>query len=157
MFSMPLYRPNIAAILQDSKGRVLVAERIGIRGSWQFPQGGIDEGEEIIDALRREIREELGLPPQCYEPVRCRNGYRYEFPPHHRRNGTWDGQEQTYFLCRFLGNDRDIDLNQPHPEFAAYQWIAPADFRLSWVPDFKRSVYRQVFQDFFALELPEGL
>ena len=152
---MPLYRPNIAAILQDPKDKILVAERITIRGAWQFPQGGVDDGEELIDALRREVREELGVTPDRYEPIRCRTGYRYEFPAYHRRNGVWDGQEQTYFLCRFHGTDHDIDLAQPHPEFASYRWIAPEEFRLSWLPDFKRAVYQQVFQDFFGLELPE--
>ncbi len=152
---MALYRPNIAAILQDPQGRILVAERIGIRDAWQFPQGGQDEGEEPISALHREVREELGLPPDRYQPVRCRTGYRYEFPPEHRRKGFWDGQEQTYFLCRFHGSDRDIDLDQPLPEFSAYQWIQPVDFQLSWLPAFKRPVYRQVFEDFFGIQLTE--
>jgi len=152
---MPSYRQNIAAILQDDQGRILVAERIGIRNAWQFPQGGVDDGEEAIDALRRELHEELGVAPECYQPVHSRSGYRYEFPPNHRRDGQWDGQEQTYFLCRFAGTDGDIDLAQAHPEFSAYRWIAPEEFQLSWLPEFKRSVYHQVFQDFFALDLPD--
>jgi len=152
---MLLYRPNIAAILQDDLGRILVAERISIRGAWQFPQGGIDDGEDVIDALKREIREELGLAETCYEPLHSRTGYRYDFPPNHRRQGMWAGQEQTYFLCRFLGTDADIDLDQDDAEFSAFRWIAPTEFCLAWLPEFKRQVYRQVFQDFFGIDLAE--
>lgn len=152
---MPLYRPNIAAILQDDDGRILVAERLGIRGAWQFPQGGIDDGEDVMDALRRELREELGLPPECYVPLHSRTGYRYDFPPNHRRNGNWAGQEQTYFLCRFVGTDADFQLDQDHAEFSAFRWIAPVEFRLAWLPDFKRLVYQQVFRDFFGIDLSE--
>ncbi|RFC48740.1 MAG: putative (di)nucleoside polyphosphate hydrolase [Verrucomicrobia bacterium] len=150
---MRLYRPNIAAILQDEHGRILVAERIGVRGAWQFPQGGVDEGEEMIDALKREVREELGLSETCYQPLHSRSGYRYDFPPHHRRRGVWDGQEQTYVLCRFSGSDADIDLEQDDAEFAAFRWILPDEFQLDWVPGFKREVYRQVFRDFFGIDL----
>jgi putative (di)nucleoside polyphosphate hydrolase len=148
---MPSFRPNIAAILEDPDGRILIAERIGKPGAWQFPQGGIDEGEDLLVALRRELREELGVAPERYRPIRSRTGYRYVFPAEHRRLGIWDGQEQTYFLCRFLGTDADFDLEQPHPEFSAFRWIRPEEFLLDWLPGFKRDVYRQVLRDFFSV------
>jgi putative (di)nucleoside polyphosphate hydrolase len=154
---MPRYRPNIAAILQDDRGRILVAERIGISGAWQFPQGGIDPGEKKTEALKREVREELGLAETCYQPLFSRSGYRYEFPRDHGRRGSWTGQEQTYVLCRFLGTDADIDLRQDDPEFVDFRWIFPHEFQLVWLPEFKRGVYRQVFRDFFDIDLcPDG-
>jgi len=56
-----LYRPNVAAILMDTEDRLFVAERINIKGAWQFPQGGIDEGEDAETALFRELAEEIGV------------------------------------------------------------------------------------------------
>jgi len=149
---MPAFRSNIAAILQAADGRILVAERMDRPGAWQFPQGGIDEGEDAMAALYRELREELGVGPAHYRPVRSRAGYCYIFPEEHRRRGVWDGQEQTYVLCRFLGTDTDFDLDQPHPEFSSFRWIRPEEFRLDWLPGFKQDVYRRVLRDFFAVE-----
>ncbi len=148
-----LYRPNVAAILMDAEDRLFVAERINIKGAWQFPQGGIDEGEDAETALFRELAEEIGVTREKVEIMSQRGGYQYAFPKHRLKYGIYGGQEQTYFLCRFLGTDSDINLAATHQEFASWSWIKPADFKMSWVPRFKRAVYRQVFLDFFQTEL----
>ncbi len=148
-----LYRPNVAAILMDAEDRLFVAERINIKGAWQFPQGGIDEGEDAETALFRELAEEIGVTREKVEIISQRGGYQYAFPKHRLKYGIYGGQEQTYFLCRFLGTDSDINLAATHQEFASWSWIKPADFKISWVPRFKRAVYRQVFLDFFQTEL----
>ena len=77
---MPKYRPNVAAILLRADHKILVAERINVENSWQFPQGGVDDGEDLIAAIRREVEEELGLASKYYEIAECRTGYRYKFP-----------------------------------------------------------------------------
>ncbi len=149
-----LYRPNVAAILQREDGKILVAERINIAGAWQFPQGGVDDGETAEQALFRELQEEIGVRRELLEILSNRTGYRYAFPKRRLKYGIYGGQEQTYYLCRYKGTDADIDLKATHQEFATFRWIDPHEFCLEWTPKFKRNVYRQVMHDFFQLEFP---
>lgn len=147
-----VYRPNVAAILQRDDGAIFVAERINISGAWQFPQGGVDEGEDAETALFRELAEEIGVKRELLEIISRRDGYRYGFPKGRLKYGIYGGQEQAYFLCRFLGEDKDFDLDATHREFSRFQWIQPSEFRMEWVPKFKRAVYRQVMLDFFGIK-----
>lgn len=150
------YRPNVAALITRSDGDLLICERWQVPGAWQFPQGGIDPGETAEQALYREVYEEIGLAPQDYEIRRTQGGYRYLYPPSVRRKKVrkhgCHGQEQQYFLCRLRRDDVTIDTCQRPREFARHEWIAPRDFDLVWLPDFKREVYRQVLRDFFDVE-----
>ncbi|MEM7146380.1 MAG: NUDIX domain-containing protein [Verrucomicrobiota bacterium] len=147
------YRPNVAVILERGDGAIFVAKRYGLADAWQFPQGGVDPGEGMEEALYREVAEEVGLGPEKYEVLERRDGYRYLFPDGRLKQG-YHGQEQTYFRGRFLGEDGDIDLGaHASEEFDAFQWIEPAAFRLDWVPAFKREVYARVFADFFEVAL----
>jgi putative (di)nucleoside polyphosphate hydrolase len=148
-----LYRPNVAAILRNSAGQIFIAERLHVKDSWQFPQGGVDEGEDLVKALFRELQEEIGVQPEQLEILRRREGYRYAFAKNRLKHGIYGGQEQTYFECRYLGCDGDIRLDATDQEFSRWRWIVPSEFRLEWVPKFKQAVYRQVFQDFFGLQL----
>ncbi len=147
-----LYRPNVAGILRNRKGKILVGERLNKAGAWQFPQGGVDEGEDHTAALFRELEEEIGLTNDHYEIAEVRHGYRYEFADGRLKWGIYGGQEQTYYLCHFSGKKEDIVIETAHPEFRAVRWILPTEFDMEWVPEFKRTVYRQVFQDFFDLK-----
>lgn len=146
------YRPNVAALLVNPQGHVLIAERTDIAEAWQFPQGGVDEGESGAEALGRELREEISLAPDKYQVREQRGGYRYVFPGSHRRWGKFRGQEQTYFLCDFLGTDADLNLLTEHPEFRRFRWIEPGTFSLGWIPKFKHDVYREVLKDFFGVD-----
>lgn len=154
---MVRYRPNVAALVIDSKQRLLVCERAEQPGAWQFPQGGVDPGESMRDALHREIEEEIGLSPNHYRVLERRDGYRYLYPPEVRarklRKHGNHGQEQTYFLCRLKKQAPEVNVDQKPREFQSYRWIKPADFRIEWLPDFKRQVYREVMRDFFKVEL----
>ena len=144
------YRPNVAGILRNDKGKILVCERIKQADSWQFPQGGVDEGEKTLEALYREIEEEIGVAKSLYSVSETRSGYRYEFEKGRNKYG-FDGQEQTYFLCDFHGRPEDICIGTKHPEFRDTRWIKPKEFNIKWVPKFKREVYRQVLNDFFGI------
>jgi len=151
------YRPNVAALMLNADGNLLICERATIPGAWQFPQGGVDPGETMIEALHREVREEIGLAPKHYVVERRRDGYRYLYPEDARikkirRHGS-HGQEQTYFLCRLHPAAPEVNVNQKPREFRAYRWISPDEFDLEWLPSFKRDVYRHVMRDFFGLEL----
>ena len=147
-----LFRPNVAAILLNMDNEMLIAERAHIRGSWQFPQGGVDSGESLEEALLREVEEEIGVKARQIQILDRKSGYRYEFPKDRLKYGVFGGQEQVYYLCRFLGHDQDINIDTKHREFGRWRWLKPEKFDLDWVPKFKRDVYRRVLRDFFGLE-----
>ncbi len=151
-----LYRPNAAAILQRPSGQILIAERLNVRNAWQFPQGGVDDGEDMETGLYRELEEEIGVRRDLIKIRLTRTGYRYAFTKGRLKYGIYGGQEQTYFLCDYFGKDKDIRLDAHHQEFGRWKWINPTDFKLKWVPKFKRHVYHQVFKDFFGIDLKDG-
>lgn len=144
------FRPNVAAILIRKDGKILIAERTDLKGAWQFPQGGVDKGESALEAVKRELKEEIDVDEDLYKIDKEKGGYRYVFPNGNVKWKIYRGQEQTYFLCRFKGKDSDICLETAHPEFRNFQWIKPVDFDLKWLPKFKRNVYRKVLADFFG-------
>jgi putative (di)nucleoside polyphosphate hydrolase len=146
------YRPVVAAILRNAAGKILVCERVDLAGAWQFPQGGVDEGETREQALARELREEVSLEPGDYKIVTCKGPYRYLFPPGFTKHGC-QGVEQIYFLADLTAPESRIDVRTAKPEFRATKWIAPAEFDLAWLPPMKREVYRAVLDDFFGVRL----
>jgi putative (di)nucleoside polyphosphate hydrolase len=154
---MVRYRSNVAALMIDANGNLLICERSNLPGAWQFPQGGVDPGEQIEQALYREIREEIGLSKEHYDILRRKDGYRYLYPEDVRskkiqKHGN-HGQEQTYFLCKLKPNAPEINVNQSPREFRSYRWIQPNEFDLDWLPPFKHEVYRAVMKDFFHVDL----
>lgn len=146
------YRENVAAILRNPRGQILICERLGVRNAWQFPQGGIDPGETPEQALVREVREEISVLPQEIRIVSRKGPYSYLYGKGRMKRGH-HGKVQLYFLCDFTGSDSQIDVGTEHPEFQGFRWISPAEFRLAWLPEMKREVYRAVFADFFAVKM----
>ena len=146
------FRPNVAAIIQDAAGLVLICERADHPGSWQFPQGGIDPGETPEVALPRELREEISLEPTQYVVEAQRGPYRYRFPDGVKKWG-FDGQEQTYFLLRLTALPGVVNFATAHAEFRAVRWVRPEDFPLAALLVTKHTVYRDVLRDFFGVEI----
>ncbi len=140
------YRPNVGIILCNSRNEVFWGKRIR-EHSWQFPQGGIKYGETPVQAMYRELHEEVGLLPDHVKILgRTRNWLRYEVPNQWIRRewrGNYRGQKQIWFLLRLVGRDSDVSLRSSEkPEFDAWRWH---DY---WIPldsviDFKRGVYQQ--------------
>ena len=147
---MPSYRPNAAIILRNSSGEILVCERSDFWGCWQFPQGGVKKGETLLDALHREVEEELGLKPKDYRILSRKGPYRYLFMNGRKKNG-FDGQEQHYFLAELVNPQTVIRFEGSH-EFRAARWLPPASYDLDWIGPMKREVYSSVFRDFFGIE-----
>ena len=147
-----LYRRGVGVMLLDRDGRVFVGQRLdNAIDAWQMPQGGIDEGEDPLAAAVRELGEETGIARDKVEIIaRCPVELTYDLPEEligKVWKEPWRGQRQTWFLARFLGEDSDVDLATPHPEFRAWKWADPADLPALIVP-FKRRLYAQVLEAF---------
>jgi len=146
------YRPCVGVMLANPDGHVFVGQRIDRDTSaWQMPQGGIDAGEAPREAALRELREETGLTPDLVRiEAETSEWVPYELPHDlvpRIWKGRFRGQEQKWFLMRFLGRDTDVNIATEHPEFSEWRWMDPADLVANIVP-FKRAVYEQVLAEF---------
>ncbi len=140
------YRRGVGVMLINADRQVWVGRRIDRTDeAWQMPQGGMDEGEEPWTTALRELEEETGIPPHLVERIADHpERLRYDLPEELKSQlwgGKWRGQEQDWFLCRFLGRESDIDIATEHPEFDAWKWVAAAELPDLIVP-FKRDLYR---------------
>jgi len=116
-----------------------------------MPQGGIDPGETPQEAGLRELHEETGIAPHKVRiEAETRTWVRYDLPHDivpRIWKGRFKGQQQKWFLVRFLGDDADIDIETDHPEFSQWRWLDPSDLPAHIVP-FKRAVYETVLTEF---------
>lgn len=158
MNELTAYRPNVGVVLFHPDGRVWLGRRVNTPEpyNWQFPQGGVDEGEDLYTAALRELAEETGVSNTTLLG-RTDGWLAYDFPPGH--NGSkiakgWKGQRQVWFALRFDGDDSEIDLlADGHPEFDAWRWGNLAEAPGLVVP-FKRETYEAVvhaFHDFAGM------
>lgn len=148
------YRPCAGVMLINRNGKVFVGQRIDNRlEAWQMPQGGIDPGEDAETAARRELGEETGIAPGHVELVaEAGRDFDYDLPPELAGKiwgGKYRGQRQRWFLFRFTGSDRDVNIATKHPEFRAWRWADPAELPDIIVP-FKRQLYRDILNAFAA-------
>ena len=144
------YRPNVAAIVLSAKYphtcEIFIASRTDVDNAWQFPQGGIDEGETPKEALYRELEEEIGTGnveiiaeyPKCVS---------YDFPPAiAKKMQPYDGQIQKYYLVKLKKGEK-ININTEIPEFSEYKFV-PTKNIYDYITFFKRTVYKQVIKYF---------
>ena len=143
--------------MANDQGQLLWARRVGGRDAWQFPQGGIAQGESPEEALYRELNEEVGLSQSAVEVLGATRGWlRYKLPKRYIRKNQSPvciGQKQKWFLLRMLEDDHAVklDLNDK-PEFDHWQWVSYW-YPLNQVISFKREVYRRAMKE---LALPLG-
>ena len=122
------YRPNVAMVVINSTNKVLICRRKNTR-TWQFPQGGIDNGEDIKKAMYRELSEEVGLSKDDVSLVGESEGtITYDIPKTIRSKvlgGKFKGQEQKWFLLKLNKDNCEIKLdNEAFPEFDKYEWVS---------------------------------
>ncbi|MDO5651158.1 MAG: RNA pyrophosphohydrolase [Moraxella sp.] len=155
------FRANVGIILANTQGQVLWTRRIG-HDSWQFPQGGINRGETPIDAMYRELWEEVGLSPHHVDVLAVtRDWLRYRLPRRYVRMGQDPlciGQKQKWFLLRLdEEHTQHIRFDVGEPEFDAWQWVSYW-YPVRQVVDFKQKVYQRALQELVhELPLRDGL
>ncbi|OGT45490.1 MAG: RNA pyrophosphohydrolase [Gammaproteobacteria bacterium RIFCSPHIGHO2_12_FULL_38_11] len=149
------FRANVGIIVTNNKGELLWARRFGNQAAWQFPQGGINNNETTIDAMYRELKEELGLDSHNVKLLAESRGWlRYYLPQRFQRSDRNSdsqrciGQKQKWFLLRLTSEDATVKLDGcPYPEFDQWKWV-DYWFPLKQVIFFKRHVYRQALEEF---------
>lgn len=146
------YRPAAGVMLINKARKVWVGQRLDSSlEAWQMPQGGLDAGEEPLEGALRELEEETGISRDLVELVaQAREELTYDLPEDligKVWKKPWRGQRQTWFLMRFLGQDKDVNIATAEPEFRAWKWAEPAELPAMIVP-FKQQLYRDVLEAF---------
>ncbi|QOD38362.1 RNA pyrophosphohydrolase [Candidatus Wolbachia massiliensis] len=144
------YRPCVGIMLFNKQGYIFVGKRFDSDSYWQMPQGGVDDGEELEQAALRELLEEVGT--NKVETVAKNKDWIYYNLPEEIIptcwNGQYSGQKQRWFLMKFDGENKDININYTdHPEFKEWRWQNVDNLVTSAIP-FKQKVYKMVIEEF---------
>ena len=145
--NLPL-RSGVGIVVLNKANKVFVAKRIdNAKNFWQMPQGGIDEGEDYLNAAYRELEEETSI--KNVELISELDGLiTYNLPEHLLGiiwKGKYKGQSQKWFLMRYLGEDNQINIKTKKPEFLDWKWVDLKEIT-NLVVDFKLHVYQEVQQ-----------
>ena len=143
MVSQLPMRKGVGIIVLNKNNEVFVGKRKDNPvDKWQMPQGGIDDNETPMDAMKRELAEETSIT-RIKIIKEIENWLEYELPQNLLGKiwkGKFRGQRQKWFIVKFLGNENEINLNTKHPEFIEWKWI---NYKLlpEVIVDFKKEVY----------------
>jgi putative (di)nucleoside polyphosphate hydrolase len=145
---LPL-RTGVGIIVLNKQNKVFVGKRKDNPvDKWQMPQGGVDEGEDYITAMRRELLEETGI--KNIEIIKeIEKVYQYELPENLVGiiwKGKYRGQKQKWFITRFLGDEKEVNLNTKHAEFIDWKWIEPK-FLPEVIVNFKKDLYINLLKE----------
>ena len=148
---LPL-RIGVGAIVLNNKNKIFVGKRADNPvNKWQMPQGGVNKGENLINAMKRELMEETSIQ-NIKVLKKIDKWFEYELPKDLLGiiwKGKFRGQKQKWFIVRFIGNESEINLKTKHPEFIEWKWIE-IDELTNVIVDFKKDVYKKL-----AIELKE--
>ena len=140
------YRNGVGIVVLNNENKVFVAKRIdNPKNFWQMPQGGVDEGEDLLNAAYRELKEETSIfNVKLIKEIE--DWTQYDLPSKLIGiiwKGRYKGQKQKWFIFKFLGNDTEINIKTKNPEFLDWKWIEIEKIT-EIVVDFKKEVYQKV-------------
>jgi len=136
-------RNGVGVIILNKNNQVFVAKRKDNQvDRWQMPQGGVNSGESYLSAMKRELFEETSI--KSIELLKEIDGFfEYELPDNLVGiiwRGKFKGQRQKWFIVKFIGNEKEINLKTKYPEFVDWKWIMPDELP-NVIVDFKRNLY----------------
>jgi len=146
------YRPNVGMMIINQKKEIFVGKRIDHPSNfWQMPQGGIDAQEIPSIAALREMDEEVGIKKNKVDLLtESKDWYYYSIPSDLAKTlwkGKYKGQRQKWFLYKFKGTEKDINIHTEHPEFSNYKWVTK-DFLVPNIVPFKKKIYEKLLLEF---------
>ena len=142
-------RIGVGVVVLNNNNKVFVGKRRDNPiDKWQMPQGGVDDGEDNITAMKRELFEETSIT-SIKIIKELEQLYQYELPSNLVGiiwKGKFRGQKQKWFITRFLGKDNEINLKTKHPEFIEWKWIDPKQLP-EVIVDFKKDLYLNLLKE----------
>ena len=139
---LPL-RNGVGVIILNKNNQVFVAKRKDNPGDkWQMPQGGVNSDESYLSAMKRELFEETSI--KSIKLLKEIDGFfEYELPDNLVGviwKGKFKGQKQKWFIVKFIGNEKEINIKTKYPEFIEWKWIDPDELP-NVIVDFKKILY----------------
>ena len=149
---LPL-RSGVGIVVLNKKNQVFLARRIdNPKNFWQMPQGGVDSGEEFYEAAIRELEEETSI--KTVSLIKEIDGLTTYLLPNRLVGiiwkGKYKGQKQKWFIVRFDGEEKEININTKHPEFLDWKWVN-IDNLTDEVVNFKIHVYKQIQKELYKI------
>ena len=136
-------RSGVGVIILNNQNKIFVGKRKDNPiDKWQMPQGGVDEGEDYLSAMKRELLEETSIK-SIEVLLEIEEFFEYELPEKLLGKiwkGKFKGQKQKWFITRFTGNENEINLKTRNPEFIEWKWILPEKLP-EVIVDFKKKMY----------------
>ena len=143
------YRKNVGMVLINTRGHIFAGKRIDNNtDAWQMPQGGVDKGEDYYEAAMRELKEETSI--KSVSLIKKIDGLLTYHLPNELLGIIWKGkfkgQKQQWYIMRFNGDEKEININTKHPEFLEWRWVDP-DKITELVVEFKLHVYEKIQEE----------
>ena len=142
-------RTGVGIVVLNNQNKVFVGKRKDNPvDKWQMPQGGVDDGEDYLSAMKRELFEETSIKSiEVLEEIE--RFFEYELPKNLIGviwNGKFRGQKQKWFITKFVGKDKEINLKTKNPEFIEWKWILPEELP-NVIVGFKKNIYLDLLKD----------
>ncbi len=142
-------RKGVGVIILSQFNKVFVGKRKDNPvNNWQMPQGGINKDEDYLAAMKRELFEETSI--KNIKVLKEIDGFfEYELPKNLIGiiwKGKFRGQKQKWFIVRFVGEEKEINLKTKYPEFIEWKWISPEDLP-KVIVDFKKDMYLELLRN----------